>query len=119
MYTLKYKYTIREQEMSKMFKDNLLLYRKLAGLSQQDLAEAVGVSKGTISNYETGTRKPDIDMLEKLLGALNENLEVSIDYNRLMTEKKASKEILSYLSRDVSVSEPKIVKALTKVLKHM
>lgn len=36
------------------------------GLSQEGLAEAVGVTANTVSRWETGTYKPKMDDLEKL-----------------------------------------------------
>jgi transcriptional regulator with XRE-family HTH domain len=40
--------------------------RRVQDLSQDDLAARVGVSRNTISRFETGTRLPSIEMLEKL-----------------------------------------------------
>lgn len=37
-----------------MFCDNLISLRKMKQMSQEQLAEAVGVSRQTISKYETG-----------------------------------------------------------------
>jgi len=44
--------------------------RRVQDLSQDDLASRVGVSRNTISRFETGARMPSIEMLEKLAGAL-------------------------------------------------
>ncbi len=56
-------------QKEKMF--NLMVRRKAAGLTQQQLANAVGVIKNTISAYETGQRFPRRDTLDKLAAALN------------------------------------------------
>lgn len=45
--------------------------RALAGMSQQDLADAAEVAKATIANFETGNRKP----YKRTLGALQAALE--------------------------------------------
>ena len=37
-----------------MFKDNLVSLRKMHGFSQDELAEKIGISKQTLSKYETG-----------------------------------------------------------------
>lgn len=37
-----------------MFHDNLISLRKLNGYSQDELAERIGVSRQTLSKYETG-----------------------------------------------------------------
>lgn len=46
-----------------MFKDELKRLRKQRGLSQIEFAEILNVSQSTITSWENGTRKPDIDML--------------------------------------------------------
>ena len=47
----------------KAFAERLRELRKERGLSQIQLAEKLGVDFRTISNWENGVRKPDIDML--------------------------------------------------------
>ena len=37
-----------------MFSDNLTELRKLHNMSQEELAEKIGVSRQTLSKYETG-----------------------------------------------------------------
>ena len=44
-----------------MFKDNLLALRKIHDMSQEELADAIGVSRQTLSKYETGESLPDIE----------------------------------------------------------
>lgn len=46
-------------------------YRNQSGLSQQQLADSVGVSKGFISALEGGRSVPSLDMLVQLADALN------------------------------------------------
>ena len=43
------------------FKDRLKELRIRAGLSQADLAKAIGLSKSAVSMYERGERFPDQD----------------------------------------------------------
>lgn len=51
--------------MSKLshFSDTLIHLRRSAGISQQQLAEATGLSRSAVGMYETGRREPDIDTL--------------------------------------------------------
>lgn len=46
-------------------------YRNQAELSQQQLADSLGVSKGFISALEAGRSVPNLDMLVQLADALN------------------------------------------------
>lgn len=48
------------------FEKNLALLRKRKGISQEDLALAVGVSRQTIYTWEGGLNYPNILMLKKI-----------------------------------------------------
>lgn len=48
------------------FSDGLKYYRAQQGITQKDLASAVGVNNTTISNWEKGIAKPDLDTLVRL-----------------------------------------------------
>lgn len=50
--------------------ENILYWRKLKGLKQEDLAERIGISKTALSNIENGISKPDIERLEDIADAL-------------------------------------------------
>lgn len=49
--------------------------RKTRGLTQEQLAEKLGVQRATISNYEIGRRSPHIKELEKIADVLGVPLE--------------------------------------------
>lgn len=55
--------------------ERLAQIRKQRGLSQYELAEALGFSRGQISNYEQGTRRPDPATLQQIA----DYLHVSVD----------------------------------------
>lgn len=55
--------------------ERMKMARHMAGLSQRNLAEKVGVSAMTISNYERGENVPDSDMLIRLAKALGVKFE--------------------------------------------
>lgn len=50
-------------------------HRTARGLSMQQLADAVGVSKSVVSDWEHGIMAPKADKLEPLAAALEVNLE--------------------------------------------
>lgn len=56
-------------------KYNIAAMREVRGMTQAQLADAVGMSKTQISNYETGKQNPSPKALEKLLLALNCTVE--------------------------------------------
>lgn len=50
--------------------------RKKMKLSQYELADRLGFSRGKLANYEQGTREPDYETLQKIA----DFFDVSIDY---------------------------------------
>lgn len=58
-----------------MFKDNLLQLRKLHNLTQEDVAEKVGVSRQAVAKWESGDTMPDLEK-SRLLA---ETFGVSLD----------------------------------------
>ena len=58
----------------KTFGDNLSKSRKKAGLSQEELAEKMGLTRQTISKWETARGLPDISLLQPLSQALGVSL---------------------------------------------
>lgn len=63
-----------------MFKDNLISLRKLNDMSQEELAEAIGVSRQTLSKYETGESLPDIDKCKAIADAFGVSLDELVNY---------------------------------------
>ncbi len=51
------------------------ILRKTRGLTQEQLAERLRITRATISNYEIGRRSPHIKELEDIAEALGVNLE--------------------------------------------
>lgn len=54
-----------------MFKDNLKNLRLFNNLTQQGLADKLGVSFKTISHWESGYSEPNLQLLIKLKQVLN------------------------------------------------
>jgi|GEM_PF-2901242 DNA-binding helix-turn-helix protein len=77
-----------------IFKENLKISRINAGFSQDDLADKIGVNRATISFYEKGKRKPDIEMFIKIANALNVSCDYLLGYSNSPTrEHHETKEI--------------------------
>ena len=58
-----------------MFKDNLVQMRKLKGLTQEDIAEKVGVTRQSVAKWESGETVPDLDKCR----VLADLFEVTLD----------------------------------------
>lgn len=72
--------TIRKGGNFPMFKDNLLMLRKAAGLSQEELAEKLDISRQTLSKYETGESLPDIEKCRMIADVFNVSLDDLVTY---------------------------------------
>ena len=68
-----------------MFCDNLISLRKLNGLSQEELAEQLNVSRQTLSKYETGESLPDIDRCKQLAEIFGVTLDDLVNYDSAAT----------------------------------
>ena len=63
-----------------MFKDNLISLRKMNSLSQEELAEKIGVSRQTLSKYETGESVPDIEKSKALADVFGVSLDDLVNF---------------------------------------
>ena len=105
-----------------MFSQNLKYYRLKNNMKKKDLAEKVNVTPMTISYYESGKRKPSMDILKELAAVLgvrisdflavrNQNLVFSHgDFRKTSTLSKGQQEYVresveEYLSRFMTVVE--------------
>ena len=59
-----------------MLGDRIATLRKINKLSQYELADRLGFSRGKLANYEQGSRQPDYETLQKLA----DFFDVTTDY---------------------------------------
>ncbi len=64
-----------------MFRDNLITLRKLHNISQEELAERVGISRQTLSKYETGESIPDIEKTKAIADVFGVSLDDLVNYD--------------------------------------
>ncbi len=65
-----------------MFKDNLLELRKLNNMSQEELADKIGVSRQTLSKYETGESVPDIEKCKVIADVFGRSIDDLVSYEK-------------------------------------
>lgn len=77
-----------------MFAEKLKELRNTRGLTQQDLANAIGVSRSAIGNYENGDREPNFEVAETMadffnvpLGTLIGQQQIDDYFNELRREQ--------------------------------
>ena len=87
--------------MNNLFAETLRKLRADRGLSQQELAKRLYVTRSTVARWETGSRMPDAAMISALAKCLG------VDVNMLMspaTERGASPNVIMVEDRKIILS---------------
>ncbi len=61
--------------MKTKFHEYLTMFRKQQDLTQAEMAEKLGISRSTYTNYENGNRTPDFEVLERISNVLGCTLD--------------------------------------------
>ena len=69
-----------------MFKDNLVALRKINGYSQDELADKIGITRQTLSKYETGESLPDIEKCKLMADIFGVTVDALISYDNSDSE---------------------------------
>lgn len=64
------------------FAQNLIGLRKLNSFSQEELADKIGVTRQTLSKYETGESLPDIEKCKALAEVLGVSMDDLVSYDK-------------------------------------
>lgn len=70
-----------------MLNDNIRTLRKRMGLTQVELAERLNVSQSTITSWENGTRRPDLDLLPILAQIFGVTIDVLLGRDQIVTKE--------------------------------
>lgn len=74
--------------------------RKKANLKLEDVANMLGVSYQTISNWENGITEPDIQSIKKIASHFNVTTDYLIEYDNEKAYMQDMLHRLDYLSKD-------------------
>ena len=80
--------------------EKIIAYRKKCGLSQETLAEKIGVSTVFISQIETAVRKPSLETAYKLSTALDTTIDTLIGNDNLETKYGEISKLLACKNSD-------------------
>ena len=84
------------------FNERLKLLRQETGLSQQDFAKQVGLSKSSVNMYERGEREPGLETLEAIADYFN----VDMDYLLGKSEHRSKTAWLEGLDKSIDLENP-------------
>lgn len=89
-----------------MFSERLKSLRLSHNMTQKQLAEALGISKSTISMYENGNREPDFETLEAIADILNVDMDQLIGRSLYVPRDSVPKRIRIILKyKNISISK--------------
>lgn len=79
--------------------------RKIKGLSQEELADKIGVSRQAISKWETNSMQPTLDSIKALCSALDVNIAYLTD--DVVSKEEIDEMAISLEKQDSQVNETK------------
>ena len=116
-------YLKRGDNMS--FPEQLKRARIAAGLTQQEVADAMGITNSTYCGYETGKRQPDVQKIKQLsciLGVSGDDLletgykNTPTSYDGRAFESNTGKNLIKIAGRDGSFREIRLTDDQMKAL---
>lgn len=82
-----------------MFAERLKELRKEKNMTQVQLAEALGVSKGTIAMWEIGKREPNFETLNRLSDIFDKRIDYILGNSNDATSPRFTEEDIDQLGR--------------------
>ena len=80
-----------------MFAERLKELRKEKNMTQVQLAEALGVSKGTIAMWEIGKREPNFETLDRLSDIFDKRIDYILGYSNDASSPRLTEEDIDQL----------------------
>lgn len=82
-----------------MFAERLKELRKDKNMTQVQLAEALGVSKGTVAMWEIGKREPNFETLNRLSGIFDKRIDYILGNSNDASSPRFTEEDIDQLGR--------------------
>lgn len=90
-----------------MFHENIRNIRKMRGMTQEALAEAMGVSTACVSKWETAQSAPEVEMLMELADFFEVSVDTLLGHEVSADRKKAKLDAMENLARETRFEEAK------------
>lgn len=116
---VKYIYTLEKgRDIMCTFHDRLRAIRLEKGLTQQQLADAIGVTKSTMAKYDRGDLEPNLTNVKKIADALNVSVDLLLGNDAFV--KRMETADLAFLKslRDTALKNNLINNVEYKTLSH-
>ena len=96
--------------------ENIKKYRKKRGMTQEQLSEAMGVSVGAVSKWESGQMNPEIGMIVRIADFFELSVDSLLGYSYRSRNLSDTLNLIKSLSnkKDYSAVKDEIFKALLK-----
>lgn len=102
------------QNIKKSFGKKIQYYRKLKGLTQSDLAKAIGKTEETVSNIERGLNSTTLESIEKIAKSLSvDTMEL---FNFADAKKIKDREKFALIKEVIEILEKKDGKFVKKLI---
>lgn len=85
------------------FSNTLIYLRKRDKMTQQELADRIGMSRSLVGMFESGSRMPSIEVLEAIADTFNVNIDFLIGH---VDSGEHSRTFIQNLSEIIEKSEP-------------
>ena len=93
---------IKASELQKFIGRQVKYYRKAANLSQEQLAEKIGIATNSLSNIETGNSFMTIYTLEKIINVLKISPKQLFDFPEILSEDEDK---MGYILKSLKIIE--------------
>lgn len=77
---------------------NIAALRKAKGMTQEQLAAALGISSPAVSKWETNSSYPDITLLCPLARVLDTNVDMLLNYEKILSSDVIEQKLNEILS---------------------
>ncbi len=67
-----------EEEIRRAVIAQYIEYRKRKGITQQDIADSMGIKRPNISRFESGNYNPSLDMLIRMADKMDLQIEITL-----------------------------------------
>lgn len=101
-----------------MLNENLQYLRKEAGLTQEQLAGKLGVTRQTVSKWENGASVPDADILSQMASVLDVSVSELLGVSVETSSKEDNAKILAVLNEELA-EKNQHRKTIIKIIKFV